>query len=46
MGEECAQTLTEGRQEEAERIEDSPERIMALVDWLFLGDEGKAALPS
>lgn len=45
MGEECAQTL-KALTEEAERIEDSPERIMALVDWLFMGDEGPKGLPS
>lgn len=45
MGEECAKALTD-LPEEAEKEVDSEARIMALVDWLFMGDEGPKGLPS
>lgn len=35
-------------QADTERIEDDPKKIMALVDWLFLGadEDGRRTLPS
>lgn len=38
--------LTEEDIQEAEKIEDNPDKILALIDLLFLYEENKKVIPS